>query len=317
MASDPGRRPRTVGVIDIGTNTVLLLVADVTPQGSVVPQVYEQRVPRLGRDVDASRQLHPDSLERVLRVLEEYRRIMTPFAPASVAVIATSAVRDATNREEFVRAVRSRTGFDLEILPGDQEAYWTYRGAISGLSALERATVVDIGGGSTEITLGSSAEVIHSTSLDIGSVRLTERLFRHDPPTEHELRTLEEAVRLAVRTIPPHLHAGSTCVAVAGTATTLALLVQGVREFSLDAVSGVQLRRDQIASLAVGLSRMSSVDILHRGAFLEGRADVITAGAWILRVVMEHFGFERVIVSERGVRYGIALREVEAAGSGA
>ncbi len=311
MPTESPPSPITVAVIDVGTNTALLLLAEVTLQGSITPIVYEQRIPRLGRGVDASRRLHPASMERVIQVLEEYRDIVTRYAPRSTVVIGTSAVRDAENKLEFAEMVLYRTGFILEVLAGEEEAYWTYRGAISGLTNIEHATVVDIGGGSTEITSGTRDAVNGSISMNIGSVRLTERLLRHDPPTGQELDALRSAIRESLGSVQPKPDPNSRFVGVAGTATTLALLSQGRREFSLEAVSGAVLTLAQVSFLADELGRMTVSDILRRGSYLSGRADVITAGAWILKEVMLAFGFRDVVVSERGVRYGIALREAE------
>ncbi len=310
MTPAASSHPVTVAAIDIGTNTVLLLVARVDPDGTIHPLVYEQRVPRLGRGVDASRRLAPEAMERVVSVLEEYRRLMAPYAPAGAAVFGTSAVRDASNRGELAALISRRTGFSLEILAGEEEALLTYRGAISGVHGIDAATVVDIGGGSTEITSGSAGRILGSVSLDIGSVRLTERFFRHNPPGEEEIEAARRTVRGALETVasPP---SGSVCVAVAGTATTLALLAQGRREFSLEAVSGYRLEKGAVASLSAGLAATSTGEILARGAYMEGRHDIITAGAMILEEILARFGFEAVTVSERGVRYGVALREAE------
>ncbi|MEK9137819.1 MAG: Ppx/GppA family phosphatase, partial [Bacteroidota bacterium] len=164
-----------VGVIDIGTNTVLLLVARLDTSGNITPLVYEQRVPRLGKGVDAEKNLQADSMQRVIGVLKEYRAMMAQHRLATAVVAGTSAVRDAHNKDEFAELVKREVGFDLEVLSGDEEAHWTYRGAISGVPDFQRATVVDIGGGSSEITVGDASSIHNKISLDIGSVRLTER----------------------------------------------------------------------------------------------------------------------------------------------
>ncbi|HEX9005837.1 MAG TPA: Ppx/GppA family phosphatase, partial [Bacteroidota bacterium] len=182
MPAGPMFPPVTVAAIDIGTNTVLLLVARVASDGLVVPLVYEQRIPRLGRGVDAARRLAADSMERVVSTLEEYQLLIRGHAPDAIAVFGTSAVRDASNRDALASLITRRTGYRLEVLSGAEEALLTYRGAISGIRGIAGATVVDIGGGSTEITSGAAGEILGSASLDIGSVRLTERFFRRDPP---------------------------------------------------------------------------------------------------------------------------------------
>ena len=145
-----------IAVIDIGTNTVLLLIARFDPIGCIIPLAYEQRVPRLGKGVDEYKNLLPDSMERVIGVLEEYKRIMAGFELAKVVICGTSAVRDARNKALFAELIHQGTGLTLEILTGEEEALWSYRGALSGVPDIHRATVVDIGGGSTEIGVGDS-----------------------------------------------------------------------------------------------------------------------------------------------------------------
>lgn len=304
-----------IAVIDIGTNTVLLLVAQIDASGKMTPLVYEQRVPRLGRGVDAHRNLQPESMERALTVLKDYREILNQFTLAGLVVCGTSAVRDAHNSEDFVRLVRARTGLDLEILSGADEALWTYRGAISGVPGVQKAAVIDIGGGSTEIIVGDGKTILNSMSLDMGSVRLTERCFAHDPPTTTELET-------AIESVEEHLAkpriiglSESTLIGVAGTATSLAILDQGLREFAIGAVTHYRLRRERVRALLDTLQKLPSSRIDELSTMMKGRSDVITAGTLILYEIMSAYKFEEMIVSERGVRYGLAIREWERMGN--
>ena len=300
----------TVGVIDIGTNTVLLLVAHVEG-GRVTPLVYEQRVPRLGRGVDATGNLDPAAMARVITVLREYAALAAPHRPAAMAVCGTSAVRDAANRELFAREILTSTGYRLEVLSGDEEALWTFRGAVSGVTGGENFTVVDIGGGSTEIITGKGTAVGPRISLPLGSVRLTERFFRHDPPTQAELDAAASCTEGELARASAFPFAGSTLVGVAGTATTLALVARGLDAFDLAAVTNTPLSRAEVETLYGRLRTMSSAGILRLSSVMAGRSDVITAGALIARTIMTRFGFGVMTVSERGVRYGIALREAE------
>jgi exopolyphosphatase/guanosine-5'-triphosphate,3'-diphosphate pyrophosphatase len=228
-----------------------------------------------------------------------------------VILCGTSAVREALNREEFIDRVARETGLSLEALSGEDEAYWTYRGALSGLHDIQRATVVDIGGGSTEIVIGTGKAINRTISLQIGSVRLTERFLRHDPPTHPELEAAITEVENALALAGDFPFAGSTLVGVAGTATSLALLAQGAPASDARAVSGYRMPYVVVDHLFRTLRSMPSGMIRNLSTVMEGRADVITAGAFILREVMAHFGFNEVIVSERGVRYGLVLREAE------
>jgi len=301
----------TLASIDIGTNTVLLLIADVGPTGAISPLISEQRIPRLGRGVDAARHLAPDSMRRVVEVLKEYRVIIDRHRPEHVAVCATSAVRDAANRSEFAGLVKAGVGFDVDVLTGDEEARWTYRGAISGLPGLQQPAVLDIGGGSTELSLGDAQSPSRSISMDIGAVRLTERFFKGDPPTPEELAAAAREVRSHIEHTTSFDARGHMLVAVAGTATALAILAQGLPRFSIDAVTNYRLSRDQVGELLRRLSGMRIADIRKLSEVMEGRADVIVAGALILLEIMEIHGFTEATVSDRGVRYGIVIREWE------
>ena len=301
----------TTATIDIGTNTVLLLIARIDDRGIFWPLAYEQRVPRLGKGVDRNKTLNAEATDRVIGVLEEYKQIISRFPIDRVVVCGTSAVRDAANRDDFAGRIRRETGFELEILSGDEEALWTYRGAVSGIPEISRATVIDIGGGSTEITIGDRTRIEQKISLDIGSVRLTERLFHHDPPTHPELEAAIEAAENEISRAAGFRFAGSTLIGVAGTATTLAILAQGFRDFTVDAVTNYRLMREKVDELFRTLRAMPSSQIREISAVMEGRHDVITAGSLILREVMAHFAFGEMIVSERGVRYGLAIREWE------
>lgn len=299
----------TIATIDIGTNTVLLLVAQADGAGTITPLVYEQRVPRLGKGVDAARNLQPDAMNRVMEVLREYTSIMARHSPDKTVVAATSAVRDAHNRAELINLVKREAGLDIEVLSGKEEALWTYRGAISGVPDLERATVLDIGGGSTEITVGDRTRISHTISLDIGSVRLTERFFKHDPPTHPELEAAITSVEDELARPRGFDFRGTRLIGVAGTATALAMLAQDLREFSIHAIINYRLTYDHINTLFRTLRSMRSSDILALSTVMEGRSDIIIAGSLILREVMAHYKFSEMIVSERGVRYGLAIRE--------
>jgi len=297
--------------IDIGTNTVLLLVAEVGPTGAVSPLAYEQRIPRLGKGVDAVRRLAPESMQRVVAVLKEYRAIIGRYEPEHVTVCATSAVRDAANRDEFAALVKAQSGFDVEVLSGEDEARWTYRGAISDLRGVTKAAVLDIGGGSTELSVGDSRNPTQSISMDLGAVRLTERYLKSDPPTRAELDAATQEVRAhAVKTAFFGTR-GHTLVAVAGTPTTLAILAQGLPRFSIDAVTNYRLSQQRVRELLERLGGMRVAEIRKLSEVMEGRADVIVAGALIMLEIMQAHGFTEAVVSERGVRYGMVIRDWE------
>jgi len=299
----------TIGVIDIGTNTVLLLIARVDSAGHVETILDMQRLPRLGKGTDENKKLSPDAMRRVKDVLAEYKGIISRHQVGKVTVAATSAVRDASNREIFRKMVADETGYDLEVLTGTEEAELTFRGAISGLMGVKPVTVIDIGGGSTEITTGSRDGITGSLSLDIGAVRLTERFLKHDPPTPEELSGTEAFLDSQFATVDPQSR-GSFLVGVAGTATSLAVLDLGLPAFERSLVANHVLTLRRLTELFQQLRGLKSEQIRALSEVLAGREDIIIAGTMILKGLMERLRFPSLIVSERGIRYGLALRDL-------
>lgn len=298
-----------IAAIDVGTNTILLLVADVGSGGMIVPVHHEQRLPRLGRDVDSTGVIGPGAFDRIAWTLGEFRDTAVRMGAERIACAATSAVRDAANRKEFAEYVLATTGLAVDILSGEQEALLTFRGALSGFPDPPPAsTVVDIGGGSTEITSRRGNGSLERHSLQIGSVRLTERWLRHDPPERHELDAAQQEVRTALGTLT--IRAGRI-IAVAGTPTTLACLDQRLDEFEADRVAGYVMGKKTVEGWLGRLSGLSSVQISALSSTTRGREDILTAGVLILDEVMRILRSEEIIVSERGLRYGILLREWE------
>jgi exopolyphosphatase / guanosine-5'-triphosphate,3'-diphosphate pyrophosphatase len=301
---------RPVAAIDVGTNTVLLLVARREADGSLTPLVDAYRVPRLGVGVDARKILHPDAVSRVIAVLEEYRAIAVSHHAAKIVACATSAVRDAANRSEFMADVLRRTGLQLEVLSGEDEALLSFHGALSGITPTGPLLVLDIGGGSTELISGDAKGVSTRVSLDIGAVRLTERCFKHDPPSPEEILNAQNLIDSALAKVPQPAEPTAQLVAVAGTPTSLATLSLGLRTFSQNAVNGHTMPREEIERLWDQLRLLPSVEIRRLSEVMEGRADVITAGTLILRMVMDRFALSAVTASDRGLRYGLVMREI-------
>lgn len=296
--------------IDIGTNTVLLLVADIDERGVITPVAYEQRIPRLGKDVDAERRIGQPAFARVAEVLREYQEISRRLGVDRIVAVGTSAVREATNRAEFLDFIKKQTGISIEVISGEEEARLTYFGAASGLdSTLKRIAVIDVGGGSTEITVGGRTMVDRNVSLDVGSVRITERYFKHDPPQHAEVSAATKFIHDALRSVNPSQFSGTTLVGVAGTATTLAALDQGLKDFDRAKVTGYKLSVERVERLFDQLHKLNASQIRALSNVTEGRADILTAGALILLEFMKTVAAEELVVSERGVRYGVVLRE--------
>ncbi len=288
-----------IATIDVGTNTALLLVADV---GDGELQVVREadRYVRLGQGVDANRRLAPAAIERVVAALADYKALADGLGAETVVIGATSASRDARNLGELAERVRA-LGLDYRVISGREEALWTFRAACSAYPDLDAACVVDIGGGSTEIVTGrADADEPVRTSVDVGSVRLTERHFPTLPPSPEAARAAEawaDAVfgELAVEASLPLL--GSS-----GTVRVLGALAQPGDPAAPVPAAAVQAWRDRLLGLSAAEVLALDPDLLA------GRADVYAAGVLILDAFMRRFGFESVRPSPRGLRHGLALR---------
>lgn len=302
-----------IAAIDIGTNTVLLLIADVDEHGTIHPLEHQQRLPRLGRDVDQNRTINIGAFDKITWILNEYKNLAQQFKADRIIACGTSAIRDAANREEFLRYILSLTGIEIEVLSGEDEALWTFRGAVSGFPNLRlSAVVIDVGGGSTEVSyLGGNQDHLTRKSVQIGSVRLTERYFKHNPPTKEETAAATEAIADALRLFDPQDLMGRVLIGVAGTVTTLAALDQGLKEFDIEKVSGYRLHRERVEFWLQRLLSMTTAEIRSLSNTTEGRADILPAGVLILAEFMRRFQFNEILVSERGLRYGLVLREWE------
>lgn len=300
----------TVAAVDCGTNSTRLLVEG--PGGE--PLARLMRITRLGQGVDASRRLDPAAVDRTLRVLEEYRATMDEAKVEAARMAATSAVRDAENGHEFLEAAGRILGVPAELLAGTEEGTLSFLGATSDLPAGSgHVVVVDIGGGSTELIVGTGAAAPSGViSLDIGCVRLTERFLRHDPPTAGELgearREIDRQLETAVDAVPPlgALPPGSRLVGLAGTVSTLAMLDQGLAEYDWGRVHHAVLRRDAVRRWADTLAAEPASARSGRPGMVPGREDVIVGGVLVLDEVMERFGFGRCLVSERDILDGLA-----------
>ena len=300
-----------VASIDIGTNAVLLLIADIDDNSVIKPVEHQQRFPRLGKEVDNKYIISPSAFETVANVLNEYKNLSQKYEVGNIVACATSAVRDSSNKNEFVNHLKDATGIHVEVISGEDEALITYKGAISGLTKQsKRIVVLDIGGGSTEFSFRRDNDFV-THSLQIGAVRLTERYFKHNPPIDEEIQLtnaaiLSEFLRVGVIDFSSYIFVG-----VAGTVTTLACLDQNLIEFDVNRVSGYKLTYECVDGWSNKFISMTSLQIRSLSNTTEGRADILPAGVLILLNFMKHFNFKEILVSERGLRYGMAFREWE------
>ncbi|HET6402435.1 MAG TPA: Ppx/GppA phosphatase family protein [Candidatus Kapabacteria bacterium] len=303
-----------IAVLDIGTNTVLLLIAEVEGQTLRVLR-DDHAIARLGEGVDRTKTISEESYQRFLEVLRQHQKSIQSTNVHRIIAVGTSALRDAKNREEILKRTKEETGIEIEILSGEEEARWSYVGALFGMDDIENASVIDIGGGSTEISFGDGKEYTHGVSLDIGAVRLTERCFKTSPITSEGAEEARQMIRTALNhpPTPSFLRRGSisTLIAVAGTPTTLAAMHQGLERFDAMKVQNYILRREAIDQMLDMLLKTETATLLaHFPAVNKARADILPAGTLILREAMELLGAEAIRVSAHGLRYGIALREM-------
>jgi exopolyphosphatase/guanosine-5'-triphosphate,3'-diphosphate pyrophosphatase len=288
-----------VAAVDLGTNTTRLLVADVE-DGRIDEVHRETRITRLGEGVDARHRLLPVPIARVRNTLTDYRRTVERLGAERTLAVATSAVRDAENGEAFLGEVEWSYGFATRLLSGDEEAELTRRGVDPKPGTL----VVDIGGGSTELIVDD----FHS-SLDIGSVRYTERFVPTDPPDPADLDEISRAIHTILE---EHVQVkAQSAIGVAGTLTTLAALDLGLEQYDRERVHGHRLTT---AAARTQLARLAALPLHERRelpAIEPDRAPVIVAGAVILVSILDHFGLDEIEVSERDILDGIALAAAE------
>jgi exopolyphosphatase/guanosine-5'-triphosphate,3'-diphosphate pyrophosphatase len=301
-----------VAAVDIGTNSTRLLVADIHA-GRIEDIKRETRVTRLGEGVDERHRLLPVPVARVRNVLSDFRRQLESLGAERTLAIATSAIRDADNGEAFLGEVEWSYGFATRLLSGHEEAMMMFRGVTSERELGAGTVIVDIGGGSTELVAGGPDGVHWHDSLDIGSVRLTERFLDSDPPTAAELESCATAVRaLLSERVPEEIRSGTrSAVGVAGTITSIAALALGLEEYDRDRVHGFELTAE---ALREQLDRLASVPIAERRRLRPldpERAPVIVGGAVIARETLAFFGLAALEISERDILDGAALAAAE------
>lgn len=297
--------PAPRAAVDVGSNSVRVLVHDAA--GERLTRVME--VTRLGTGVDRRGRLDDAALDRTLATIGRYHDLWRHHGVTDrVRIAATSAVRDASDRDRFFDGVRRRTGVDAEVLTGDEEARLAYRGATGAVDVPLPAVVLDIGGGSTELIVGGTA----GASMQLGCVRLTERHLAADPPAAGELdaarsdvvRRLDEADAVLAQQGARVADAASL-VAVAGTATTLAALYLGLDDYEEDAIHGTRLPAAALGALTAELAAMPASARARLGPMQPGREDVIHGGALVLDAVVARYGFDEVVVSEADLLDGL------------
>jgi exopolyphosphatase/guanosine-5'-triphosphate,3'-diphosphate pyrophosphatase len=309
MTSSPARTLRLAGA-DIGTLTCRLLIADLLRGGALQELRSDRRILRLGDGVDRTKRLSPAAMDRVIQCLKEWQELIALYHVDACIAVATSAVRDATNRGDFLGRVKDETGFDVEILAGEEEARRTMLGIRSGLPpGVTGVLALDIGGGSTEFILDRPGQRPIVRSIDIGVVRLCERLLRHDPPAEDEIRRAREWVRKETESAMADMpdYETATFVGTAGTITSLAAMAQRLPVYEPARIHNYVLKLETVQALERMLLERSHANRTGLPGLEAGREEVIAAGAIIIRTVMETLGMSDVLVSDLGLREGVLI----------
>ena len=296
--------------IDIGTLTCRLLIADIPANGRLRELCSERRILRLGEGVDQSRRLKREAIDRVTHCLREWQQVIDGYQVKARIAVATSAVRDARNRQELLDRAKSEAGLDIEILSGEQEAQRTMLGIRSGLpGGVTDVLALDIGGGSTEFIFAQQGEspVVHS--IDIGVVRLSERVLHHDPPTSEEIEQARAWIRRetteAMAAMPRRT--AVTFLGTAGTITSLAAMAQRLPSYEPARIHNYRLALETIVDLEQQLLSRTKAQRIGMPGLEKNREDVIAAGAIIIRTVMETLKERECLVSDLGLREGVLI----------
>ena len=296
-----------VAAIDCGTNSIRLLIADI--DGTNFREIYRtMEIVRLGQGVDQNKAFHPDAIARTLAAVDLFAQEISKRGAEKIRFCATSATRDATNRNLFIDGVKERLGIEPEVISGDEEAKLSFIGATKEFSPDQAPfLVVDIGGGSTEFVYGHS-NVEFSKSVNIGCVRMTERNIHTDPPAQEEIenarKDIQEAISVAAAIVP--ITQAKTVVAVAGTATSVAASALGLEKYDSHLIHLARVSAEQAHLVALTFQKMNAVERSKVGFLHPGRADVFAAGSLVLSEIMKATGATEFVASEADILDGIA-----------
>lgn len=311
--------------IDIGTNTILMLIGEFDSSSGQIKTLFDTlRIPRLGKGVDAHRNISDESTQKAINILNEYKKISSKYSSNKIIATATSFLRDAHNKNDFINKIRVKTGIKIEVLSGEDEARWTFWGGVQNELGITNCDLqictIDIGGGSTEITSGTDIPSkldknvlyrhhIQGKSLNVGSVRLNEKFLIEHPPSLENILMAEEFIKENIKRIDFEIREDTKLIGVAGTITTLAAIKLKLKEFDRNKVDGLIISFEDIINILDDMSKRTLDELYTFGNYMEGRADIIIPGTLILKNFMEKFNFGEIKISSKGLRYGIFLRE--------
>jgi exopolyphosphatase/guanosine-5'-triphosphate,3'-diphosphate pyrophosphatase len=296
-----------VAAIDCGTNSIRLLIADISG-GKFKEVLRDMEIVRLGQGVDENKSFHPDAINRTLAAVEKFKNQLAGKGVEKIRFCATSATRDAANRDLFIDGVRQILGVEVEVIPGEEEARLSFNGATKELLQSDAPfLVVDIGGGSTEFVYGNK-EVEFAKSVDIGCVRMSERHLKSQPVEMSQVAQaiidIDKAIAQAAAVVP--ISTAKTLVAVAGTATTIAAAALDLETYDRYAIHLSRIPAEKVHKVSAAFQAMTKSEISKLGFMHPGRVDVITAGSLVLSRVMAATGATEFVASESDILDGMA-----------
>lgn len=296
-----------IAVIDVGSNTILMTIAE-SPQKGVISVIEDLiEYPRLGNTVDETQRLTSIAQQQGLEVFRRYAERIKKLQVSSVIAVGTSALRDASNSNDFTRSIKEICGIEVRIIDGTEEAQLSYAAATSEINNQGVSLVTDVGGNSTEFVFGDSEVPAYAKSLNIGAVRLTNRCLQMDPPTKKELEHLDQEILNALEKIQPSPQPVQM-LAVAGTATTLGAIHHGLETYNSQRVHGTVLEASTLENLYHHLTSLTSKDRAQIPGLASKRADIIPAGLRILILSLTHFDLNSMTVTDRGIRHALLCR---------
>jgi exopolyphosphatase / guanosine-5'-triphosphate,3'-diphosphate pyrophosphatase len=301
----------TIASIDIGTNTVLLLIAEVHKNKQLKTILNEYRIPRIGKGLLPGGEISENKIKELLNVLKAYREIIARQKCEKIIITATNAMRIAANRNEIIIQIRNQFGWNVNIVSGEEEARLSYIGATSNLTGNETAMVIDIGGGSTELIFGRQKEILYIKSFQTGVVSGTEKYLMHDPPFENEVNQFKEHLSHIFGKLNNFESTPQMAIALAGTPTTLACIDLSLDRYDEELIEGHCLMYDNILRIRLNIQQLTSYQIKRSyKSMVNGREDLMLAGTCILLKIMELTKIDKVRVSTKGIRYGAIIKEI-------
>ena len=298
-----------IASIDIGTNTILLLIAEIDADYKQIKTLHDEiRIPRIGKGLQVNSPIIQEKVDLLIKTLTEYKKIIAQYSCDKVILTATNAFRIASNAAELVKRIKTELDMDIAIVSGKDEAMLSYLGAISGFPGQGKYLVIDIGGGSTEIIYGNKSGIQFSNSYQAGVVSLTERFLMKQPPEKEEIQQFTDFVKGIFSAIDNNKMVADKAIAIAGTPTTLACIKANLTEFNESLIEGSILTKAEVKKFADMLALLTPDEIkLRYGSVVTGREDVLFAGTGILYALMETLNIPEVIVSTKGIRYGAII----------